>query len=510
MSDREGGLGPSLKALRANFHASDVLAGATAAAVLIPQSLAYATLAGMPAERGLYVAALAPIAAALLASSPYLGTGPTAITSLLTFGALSAVATPGGEDFIATAAILALMVGGIRVVLGLVRAGVVAYLMSQPVLRGFTSAAAIVIIASQVPTVVGSTTEESNPIMGAIDVIFHPASWQPAAIGVSIFVAVLMIGGRRIHRLFPAVLIAVMLGIVYSRLAGYGAPKVGSITGGLPPFDLSLPWSSIWSLLIPAAVIGIVGFSEPASIARHYATLERKRWDPNRELISQGIANLAAGLGGGFPAGGSFSRSALVRESGARTRLAGGVTGLTVLLLLPFMGVLAPLPTAVLGTSIILSVIDLIKVNELLSYHRFARLQFAIALVTFVLSLILAPHVERALTVGIVLAVGAHLWRELRLSIPAWTDGEVLHLDPHGVLYFASAPGLEDAFTKLLAEHPEAGRLVVHLGGLGRVDLTGALVLRDLLRDAEEAGLETEVVDVPPQAAKIISRVLGD
>ena len=463
----------------------------------------------MPPERGLYVAALAPIAAAFWASSPYLGTGPTAITSLLTFGALTAVAVPGSDNFIATAAILALLVGVIRVVLGLIHAGVVAYLMSQPVLRGFTSAAAVVIIASQVPTVLGSATEESNPILGTIDVLMHPSSWQPAALGVSILVAVLMIGGRRIHRLFPGVLVAVVLGIVYSRVAEYGGPKVGSITGGLPPFDLSLPWSSIWSLLLPAAVIGIVGFSEPASIARHYATLERKRWDPNRELISQGIANLAAGLGGGFPAGGSFSRSALVRESGARTRLAGGITGLTVLLLLPFMGLIGPLPTAVLGAGIILSVVDLIKIKELFSYRRWARLQFGIALVTFVLSLVLAPHVERALIAGIVLAVGAHLWRELRLSIPAWTDGKVLHLEPHGVLYFASAPGLEDAFTKLLAEHPEADRLVVHLGGLGRVDLTGALALRDVLSDAEEAGLETQIVDVPPQAAKIIGRVVG-
>jgi SulP family sulfate permease len=189
--------------------------------------------------------------------------------------------------------------------------------------------------------------------------------------------------------------------------------------------------------------------------------------------------------------------------------LAGGITGLTVLLLLPFMGALAPLPTAVLGAGIIVAVVDLINFKELFSYRHCARLQFAIALATFTLSLVLAPHVERALVVGIVLAVGAHLWRELRLSIPAWTEEEVLHLDPHGVLYFASAPGLQDAFTKLLADHPDAERLVVHLGGLGRVDLTGALVLRDLLTDAEEAGLKTEVVDVPPQAEKIISRVLG-
>jgi SulP family sulfate permease len=255
-------------------------------------------------------------------------------------------------------------------------------------------------------------------------------------------------------------------------------------------------------------VIAVVGFSEAASIARHYATLERARWDPNRELISQGVANLAAGLGGGFPAGGSFSRSALVRDAGAHTRLAGGITGLVVLVLLPFASVLAHLPQAVLGASIIVAVVPLVQVRRFLEYRRYTRLQLTVALVTTVLTISLAPHVEVAVVAGIGLAIAAHLWRELRVSVKAWTDGETLHLAPKGVLYFASAPLLEDRFAALLHEHPDARHLVIHVDGLGRVDITGALALRSLLADAEAAGLDARVADIPPQAEKIIRRVL--
>jgi SulP family sulfate permease len=486
----------------------DLIAGVSAAFVLIPQALAYATLAGMPVERGLFVAALAPIAAAFFASSPYLGTGPTAITSLLTFGALSALAVPAGSDYVALAALLALSVGAIRVALGFLRAGFIAYLMSQPIITGFTTGAAVVIVASQVPTVLDVPTDETNPFLAAFEAIGRPADWRPESVILAIAVAALIIAGKKLHRLFPGVLVALLLAIAYSEIVSYDGAVVGHIAGRLPPTSLDLPWSSIGHLIIPALVIAVVGFSEPAAIARHYATLERTRWDANRELISQGVANLAAGIGGGFPAGGSFSRSALVRDAGARTRVAGGVTGLVVLAILPLMSLLSALPNAVLGASIIVAVRELITVRPFVEYRRYARLQFAVAAVTFLLTIAFAPHVERAVVVGVVLAIGAHLWRELRLSIPAWTSEETLHLAPKGVLYFASAPGLVDAFSRLLHEHQKATRLVVHLDGLGRIDLTGALVLRGLLRDAQGAGLEVELAEVPPPAQKIIARVI--
>ena len=477
--------------------------------MLVPQALAYAVLAGMPAERGLHVAALAPIAAAFFASSPYLGTGPTAITSLLTLGGLTALARPGTGEYIALGALLALLVGVIRVGLGVLRLGVLSHLISRPVLTGFTTGAAIVIVASQIPTVLGTSTHQENPFVGAFDALRQPEDWRPGSIVMAVVVAVLIGGGRRIHRLFPGVLLAVVLGILWTATVGYDGPVVGNIAGGFPALSLALPWGSTARLLVPALVIAVVGFAEPTAIARYYATLERTHWDPNRELVSQGLANVAAAVGGGFPAGGSFTRSALVREAGAKTRLAGGITGLVVLLFLPFTSVLKDLPTAVLGATIIMAVRSLIAVRPILRYRRYTRLQFGIAIITFLLTIALAPHVEQAVIAGVILAIGAHLWRELRVSINAWSDGNTLHLAPRGVLYFASAPQLEERLVKMLSESPSADELIVHLDGLGRIDVSGAMGLRSVLEQAEEAGLRTSVRDVPPQARKIIRRVLN-
>lgn len=487
----------------------DLVGGVSAAFVLIPQALAYAVLAGMPAERGLQVAALAPIAAAFFASSPYLGTGPTAITSLLTFGALTALAAPGGAQYVTLAALLALLVGVMRVAMGLIRLGLLSYLISQPVLTGFTNGAAIVITASQIPTVLDVRADDVNPFVAAFHALGRPDDWRLSSIVMAVLVAVMIQIGRRVHRLFPGVLVAVVVSIAWTLVVGYDGDVVGEVRGGLN-FSLDLPWRSIPDLLAPAAVIAVVGFAEPASIARYYATMERTHWNPNRELISQGMANLAAGIGGGFPAGGSFTRSALVRAAGARTRLAGGVTGLVVLILLPFLSILEHLPTTVLGASIIVAVVGLITPKIFLEYRRYTRLQFTVAMVTFALTIALAPHVERAVVAGVVLAIGAHLWRELRVSVRAWTVGDTLHLAPKGVLYFASAPLLEERLGQLLSEDPDIDRLVVHLDGLGRIDVTGALALRGLLEQAEHAGLQTAVEDVPPQAGKIIRRVLGN
>jgi len=494
----------------ARLHPGDILAGVTVALVLIPQALAYATLAGVPAGRGLFAAALAPLAAALFASSPYLATGPTALTSLLTFGALSAIAVPASSDYVLLAGLLAFLVGVMRIVMGLVRAGPIAYLMSRPVMLGFTAGAAVVIVASQIPAVVGATASGGNPLLAALGVLRDPGSWKAEAIPVAIAAALLIAGGKRVHHLFPGILAAVVLALGFTALVGYEGAVLGDIGSGLPTISLALPWGSLRELLAPALVIALVGFAEPASIARRYSILDRLRWDPNRELIGQGAANLLSGMGGGFPVGGSLSRTALARDAGARTRISGATTGLVVLLFLPFVTVLETLPVAVLAAAIIVTVSDLVQVPRFRDYYRYARLQFAVALATFLLTVILAPHIERAVIIGILLAILAHLWRELHLSIPAWRDGDVLHLAPKGVLYFASAPGLEDAFGKLLGEHPSANGLNLHLGGLGRVDLTGALALRGLMDDAREAGFEVELSDVPPQAKKIIARVVDN
>jgi sulfate permease, SulP family len=476
--------------------------------ILVPQSMAYASLVGVPPERGLYVAAAATLAAAPFASSPYLQTGPVGVTALLAFGAVSGMAAPQSGDYLALMTLLALTVGTLRLMVGLFRLGGIAYLMSQPVLAGFMPAAAVVIMASQVPSALGAEGGHGGILRAATSTLVHTGSWDGGSVALSALTLVLMFGGRRLHPLFPGVLLAVVVGVLVGRLDAFHGPVVGSVSAGLPPFPSHLPWSSIPHLLVPGVVIAVVGFAEASAIARTFATSDRSTWDPNQEFVSQGVANLAAAGVGGFPVGGSLSRSSLNRFAGARTHWSGAMSGLTVLALLPLVSLVSSLPKAVLGTVVIGSIAGLLDVGPVLELRRYSRMQFSVSATTFLLTLALAPRVQTAVVIGVVLAVAAHLRREFLLSVPTWSEGGELHLKPKGVLYFGSAPSLERTFIQLLSDHPEATHLIVHLDGLGRVDVTGALALKSLLAQAGSVGLDARVADVPPQAVKIVARVL--
>lgn len=488
----------------------DVIAGTSVAFVLIPQSLAYAQLAGLPPEHGLYAAAFAPVAAAFLASSPYLQTGPTALTSLLVLGAVSQLAPAGSGDFVELAALLAILVGLWRLLLGVLRGGRLAYLMSQPVLLGFAAASGVLIIAAQLPAVLGVSGGGGSPLPAARDALAEPGSWQLGATAFAAGTALVMLLGRRVSPLFPAVLLTVIASIGISTAIGFDGPTVGDLPAGLPPLTLGLPWSDVPALLVPSFVIALIGFAEPSAIARRYAAEDRHRWDADRELTSQGLANIAAGIGGGYPVGGSFSRTALNRTAGARTRWSGAVSGLVTLAFLPAAGLLADLPVAVLAAVVITAVLPLVDVPALREVWRYSRPQAAVVVVTFAITVALAPRVDIAVLIGIALATAVHLWREVNVTVPSWTEGADLHLRPRGVVFFASTPAIEEALIRLLAAHPDARRLVVHLDGLGRLDLTGALALRSVLDDAIAADVEVRLADVPPQVRRIVSRVLPD
>jgi SulP family sulfate permease len=486
----------------------DLIAGTSVALILIPQSLAYAQLAGMPAYRGLYAAALPPIAAALVASSPYLQTGPVALTSLLAFGVLSALATPGSDEYVRLGILLALVVGVARLAVGLLRAGVIAYLISRPLLLGFMPAAAVLIVASQLPAALGASPAGDGILERAGWTIVHPESWNTASLALTAMVLALMIGGRFVHKLFPSVLLAVVLGIAHSSLSDYEGATVGPIPEDLPPLSVDLPWGELPSLVVSGVVIALVGFIEPSSIARTFAAQERQPWDANREFSGQGAANVAAAFSGGFPVGGSFSRSALNRETGAKTRWSGAITGAAVLVFLPVAGFLSSLPTAVLAAIVIGAIAGLVRPLPIVRLARFSRPQFAVAATTFILTLALAPRVDRAVLVGVSLAIAIHLYRELSLEVPSWTEAETLHLRPRGVLWFGSAARLEDGFLALLGGHPEAKRLVIHLDGVGRIDTTAALILRSLIGDARKAGLAVELADVRPRWQRLVEGVI--
>jgi SulP family sulfate permease len=490
-------------------HRGDVVAGVSVALVLIPQSLAYAKIAGLDPAHGLYAAAAAPLAGAFVGSSPYLQTGPVAVTSLLTYGALSELADPFTARFALLAGVLAIVVGLFRVGVGVMGGGPVAYLMSQPVVVSFTSAAAVIIIASQLPALLGVQVASGSPVAGALDAMADPTAWSTVELLLGTAAVALMLGGRRISPLFPGALLAVGAAIAWSTATEFDGAVVGRVGADLT-LQTEFPWHDLDSLLLPGLVIALVGFAEPAAIARRYAAEDRQPWDSNREFVGQGLANLASGMVSGYPVGGSFSRTALNRFGGARTRWSGAFTGLTVLVLISFADVLAPLPSAVLSGLVIAAAVSLVDVRALVSYWRWSRPQFLVAVTTVTGTLLLAPRVERGLLLGVGAALAVHLWRELRVRVPMRLEGECLHLWPQGVLYFGSAPGLEETFNRVIGENAGVTKVVVHLRGLGRVDLTGALMLRDLVEDARASGVTVEIREAAGQSAVLLARVLAD
>ena len=486
----------------------DFVAAVSVALILVPQALAYASIAGLDPVYGLYAAVAAPLAAALVGSSPYLATGPVAVTSLLTFGALAPLAEPRSVEFAGLAAVLAIIVGLVRVAFGLTGAGPIAYLMSQPVVVSFTSAAALLIIGTQVPALLGVDVEADNPLVGAGRALSDPGQWVWTDLARGAGAAVLLLGGRRVWSLFPGALVAVVVGTMWSRLTDYDGAVVGQVTLELnAPGGFSV--SDVLSLVVPGLVIAVVGFAEPASIARRYAALDRDPWDSNREFVGQGLANLASGLVGGFPVGGSFSRTALNRLSGAMTRWSGAITGLMVLLVLPFVELLTHLPMAVLAGLVIGAVLSLVDLRMPLLYWRWSRPQLGVGLVTALGTLALAPQVERGVLLGVAAALAVHVWREMHVAVPSSFEDGVLHLRPTGVLYFGSAPAVERTLTALITEHPDVDTVVLHLERVGRLDLTGALMLRDILEEAEAAGRTLLIEGAGAHAARLLTRVLG-
>lgn len=491
------------------FGAGDVVAGVSVAAVLIPQSLAYAELAGLPPETGLFASALPLLLAAPFVSSPWLQTGPVALTSLLTLGALSGQADAGTTEYVKAAALLALVVGVTRVALGVARLGIVAYLMSEPVLAGFTAGAAILISGSQLSIALGVPRPDGGVLRRAGHTVVHPGEWSLEAVVLAGITVALVLGGRRVHRMFPGVLLAVIGGLVYSRASDYDGPTVGKLPERFPDLSLDLPWDDLGALVVPGIVIALVGFAEPASIARVFAAATRTRWSSNREFVSQGVANIASAVSGGFPVGGSFSRSSLNRFAGARSRWSGAVTGVVVLAFFPFAGILEELPIAILAAIVIAAVAPLIRLGPLVRLWRESVPQAVVGTGTFAATLATSPHVEYGVLIGIGLALGTHLWRELPITYGVERDGTTLRIRPEGVIWFGSTPQLESEVLTELADHRDADVLVIDLAGTGRVDYSGGVVLRRLVDEAEMAGLRVEIVGVPAHARRPLTIHLG-
>ena len=320
---------------------------------------------------------------------------------MLTYGALEGLAQPFSPEFIELAALLALSVGVIRLILGILKLGKIAHLLTDAVITGFTTGAAILIIFSQLPKSLGVDSVKGGVLSAGWKSISNPELWELNAILFSIATVIVIFGGRFLHRLFPGVLIAVVCGIAISKAVNYSGPVVGELSGGFIPFKFSFEWGSVADLLLPATIIAIVGFAEPAAIARTFAKEDKSHWNPNKEFVSQGVANLASAISNSFPVGGSFGRSSLNKIAGAETPWAGAITGVFVLAVLPLVFLLEELPSAILGATVIGAVIKLIKPMEFFKLIVDETQQGLIATGTLIATLLTAPRIDRGILIGL-------------------------------------------------------------------------------------------------------------
>lgn len=502
-----GGAGSQFDDLRRlpRLEPGDVVSGVSVALVLIPQSLAYAGLAGVPAYVGLFASAFPLIAFALLASSPYLQTGPVALTSLLTAGALASTdAAIESDEYIALAALLAVIVGVVRLAIGLCRFGSIVYLMAEPVMIGFTSAAGLVILSSQLPKAIGVDPgvlpDTANPIGRAFWAIGHPGEWEVAALAMSAVTLVLMLRGRRIHRLFPGVLVAVVAALLYSNLTDYAGQIVGEIDAGLPVWSFDLPWDSLGALIVGGVVIALVGFAEPSSIARTFANEDQSHWSSSREFVASGLANVVSGVTGAFPVGGSFSRSSINRFAGAHSRWSGLVTGVIVLAFLPFAGSLQALPQAVLGAIVVGAVLGLVRPVRLLRLARRSPWQAGLAWATWIATLATPPRVERAVILGVVLTVVFHVTRRFRLEKVPQDSGELV-LKPRGLLWIATIGPLRDELERVIRGDAGRGLVTLDLERTTAIDAAIAEAIALGAAAATASGRRFRVVN-PPEGAR--------
>ncbi|MFZ1721040.1 MAG: SulP family inorganic anion transporter [Microgenomates group bacterium] len=414
----------------------DLLAGLAVAIVLVPQALAYAQMAGLPPEIGLYASFLPVLVAALVGSSLFLSTGPVVIVSLLVFTTLSEYTTSGSSEFIAAATVLAILVGGIQLFLGFAKAGKLIRLVSHPVMLGFTNAAAIIIALHQIPKILSvELSDTSHILVGFLKVLpdMHQINLTSFWIGLISFIV--LYAGKRSKTKLPVTLIVLTIATLLSWGIGFTEGIVGTVPSGLP--RLSMPIFSnhlIRSLFMPALVISLVAFMEGITIAKHLARKTGTHVDPNHFLVSQGFSNLSAGVSGGYPVAGSFSRSALNFASGARTNLAAVFTALFIgVILLTLTPFLYFVPHATLAAVIIVAVLDLITFSEILTLLRTHTQDGMVAIATFVATIGFAPTIDYGILAGVAISLLAFTHRESKPSIQTFLCSDTDQLKIHGI-----------------------------------------------------------------------------
>jgi len=530
---------PVLRWLRSTNRstlAGDLTAAAVVTLLLIPQSMAYALLAGMPAVTGLYASMLPLIIYTLMGTSPVLGVGPAALRSIMSLAAVSAVVSTGSADFVAASALLAVLVGAMLMLMGALHMGFIASFLSTPVLSGFVTASGLLIGMSQLTHVLGTPLSSRNLW------IFLQSLWQQAA---QVHGLTLAVAGVALLALWAArrwlktgllctglpagaadllakaaPLLVMLLAIALTALLGWadrGLAVVGDIPQGLPGlvFDALLGVSpgTLQALLLPALLIAMLTFVEQVSIVQGMAARRRERIDTSAEMRAMGGANLAAGITGAFAVGASFSRTVVQHESGARTPAAGFFTalllGLTALFFTPW---LHHLPLAVLAATILMALGSLIDLRGFARSWRISRADFAAHVLTFTVTLLV--DLVSGLMTGVVASLVMHLWISSRPHIAVVgnvpgtehyrnvlrhevvTHPAVLGLRIDQSLFFANARYLEDRVAEAALAKPGLKHVVLQFTAVNDIDASALDSLEVIMQRLSDQGIALHLSEV--------------
>jgi sulfate permease, SulP family len=518
---------------RGQTLASDLLAAVIVTLMLIPQSLAYAMLAGLPPQMGLY-ASIAPLLAyALFGTSRTLAVGPVAVISLMTAAAVGRVADAGTMGYATAAITLAFLSGAMLLAMGLLRMGFLANFLSHPVISGFITASGLVIAASQLGPLLGvpisghtlvdvgrslwagaEAIHGPTAIIGAVSLVF--LFWARKGLKPLLLKARLHPRlGELIARAGPALAVLAAIGIVtWLRLDEAGVRTVGAIPAGLPPFTLPSPDLELWSLLAGSALlISVIGFVESVSVAQTLAAKRRQRIDPDQELVGLGAANLASSFSGGYPVTGGFARSVVNFDAGAATPAAGAFTAAGILLAGLFLTpVLSGLPSAVLAATIIVAVLSLVDLSVLRRTFAYSKSDFSAMAATILVTLLIG--VEAGVVAGVALSLLLHLYKTSRphsavMGQVAGTEHfrnverhkvvvspKILTLRVDESLYFANARFLEDRIYDLLLERPEVEHFILMCPAVNAIDASALESLEAINQRLKDMGVVFHLSEV--------------
>ena len=519
---------------RRDHLGDDLTAGLIVTVLVIPQSLAYALLAGLPPQAGLYVSIFPVLAYALLGSSMTQAVGPVAITAIMTFAVLSPLETPGSPQYLMLAATLSLFSGIVVLAFGALRLGFLSQLLSRPVISGFISGSAILIVFSQIKFLLGiPASGNSNwQVLASLAENFSEVNRVTLVIGgVSL---VLLLASRRwlaralvavgigtkwanfSVRLMPLAVLIVATALVASLKLDItqGVAVVGEVKEGLASFSFFVPDAQALKMLVgPALILALIGMVQNIAMAQALAIRRREKVDTNRELVGLGAANITAAFYGGMPVGGGLSRSAVNTAAGAQSPLASIVSALSMLVIVA-LGThwLAKLPLAVLAASIVVAAISMVDMQALRQAWAYDRAD-ALALAGTTLG-VLVLGIQQGIAVGIGLSLAALL---LRASTPHIAVIGRIHgtehfrnVERHGVetlpgvlfvridesLFFGNLSAVEARLTTELEKSPDTHDLVLIMSAVNRIDTTAMEVLTDLNRELAGHGIRLHLAEV--------------